>query len=269
MHSAPPPDLRIIPTDSVFPHEEHDSQRSTPLIERLKVAEYVTNPPIVAPMDQDKYVILDGANRCYSFGQLGFEHILVQVASYESGYVDLQTWNHVISDWDAKSYLAMLEQYPEVKVNDGQSPEAIAHLLLPDGQSISLCAPVQSTHERNAVLRAIVRMYQQNAILYRTALNEPEEVWSLYPEAVGLMVFPDYQPSDIIAAAKYKAFLPPGISRHIIYGRALMVNYPMQALQDTSVGLADKNEALQGWIHQKLANRQVRYYAEATYQFSE
>lgn len=269
MHSAPPPDLRIIATDSVFPHEEHDSQRSTPLIERLKVAEFITNPPIVAPMDHDQYVILDGANRCYSFAQLGFSHILVQVASYESGYVDLQTWNHVISDWNQDAFLKALKQHPEVKINLGQSNEAVAHLLLLDGQSISLCAPVQTTHERNAVLRAIVQVYQQNATLYRTALNEPEEVWSLYPEALGLMVFPDYQPSDIIAAAKYKAYLPPGISRHIIYGRALMVNYPIQALKDVSIGLADKNEALQSWIHQKLANRQVRYYAEATYQFSE
>jgi hypothetical protein len=35
------------------------------------------------------------------------------------------------------------------------------------------------------------------------------------------------------------------------------------------VKLRDKNEALQSWVQQKLANRQVRYYAEATYQFDE
>ncbi len=271
MHSAPPPDLRIVPTKNVFPHEEHDTQRALPLIERLKEAEFITNPPIVAPMDQqqDTYVILDGANRCFSFEQLGFEHILVQVVSYESDYVELQTWKHIISDWDITIYLDMLERFPGVEINEKDHPNTIASLILPDGRFFSLCAPVQTIHERNAVLRSVVGMYQQHAVLYRTALGDPQEVWSLYPQATGLMVFPDYQPSDIMAAAKQKAFLPPGVSRHIIYGRALMVNYPIQALKDTSMSLVDKNNALKEWVHQKLANRQVRYYAEATYQFSE
>src|SRR5690242_20639126 len=87
--NAPTPDLRIVLTESVHPHEEHDSQRSVPLIDQLKRAEFITNPPIVAPVDDtEHFVILDGANRCYSFHHLGYTQILVQVIAYESGYVE-------------------------------------------------------------------------------------------------------------------------------------------------------------------------------------
>jgi hypothetical protein len=114
-----------------------------------------------------------------------------------------------------------------------------------------------------------VRVYQRNAILHRTALSEPADIWRLYPEAAALVSFPSYQRPDILAAARQKAFLPPGISRHIIHGRALRVNYPIDWLRDTGVSLEDKNAQLERWMQDKLSRRHVRYYAEATYQFDE
>ncbi|MFN8531878.1 MAG: hypothetical protein U0670_25005, partial [Anaerolineae bacterium] len=87
--SAPPPNLRIVPTERLHPHEEHDTQRLLPLIDRLKHETVMINPPIVAPMDADgeDYVVLDGANRTSAFSELGFPHVLVQIAPYGSDYV--------------------------------------------------------------------------------------------------------------------------------------------------------------------------------------
>ena len=46
-----------------------------------------------------------------------------------------------------------------------------------------------------------------------------------------------------MVAAQWNAFLPPGISRHIVQGRALRVNYPLKALCDSSVSLeAEKRQ---------------------------
>jgi hypothetical protein len=47
------------------------------------------------------------------------------------------------------------------------------------------------------------------------------------------------------------------------------VNYPIERLKDKATNLIDKNEQLRLWMQEKLAQRQVRYYAEATYQFDE
>jgi hypothetical protein len=240
-----------------------------PLIERLQHDPVVINPPIVAPMGGGQFVILDGANRYYAFSHLKYPHILVQVAAYEGGYVDLKTWRHIVCDWQPEAFLDCLQKLPDIQLVEGQDAKAIAHILFRDQRIIAVLAPVENTHERNAALRDVVSIYQRNAILHRTALSEPEDIWTLHPDGIAVMVFPQYQPTDIIAAARYEAFLPPGISRHIIYGRALRVNFPLDALRDEQMKLRNKNEVLQTWVQQKLANRQVRYYAEATYQFDE
>jgi hypothetical protein len=65
------------------------------------------------------------------------------------------------------------------------------------------------------------------------------------------------------------AYLPPGISRHIIHGRALKIQYPLDQLRDKVSSIEEKNTVLQHWVQEKLAHRHVRYYAEATYQFDE
>lgn len=267
---APPPDLRIVLTENLHPHEEHDSQRAQPLISRLTNETVVINPPVVAPMgDNGQFVVLDGANRYYAFSHLAYPHILVQVAPYESGYVQLDTWRHLICDWDEKSLMEHLHKSESLEILEGQHHDAIAHILFHDEHLIALRVPVQNTHERNAALREVVRIYQQNAVLQRTALVEPEDIWQLHPDALAMVIFPHYEPTDIIAAAHHLAYLPPGISRHIIHGRALRINYPLDNLRDTSVSLEKKNENLQTWIREKLAKRQIRYYAEATYQFDE
>jgi len=266
---APQPDLRIVLTETLHPHEEHDSQRSKPLIERLAHETVVINPPIVAPMGTSQFLVLDGANRFHSLSHLGYPHILVQVAPYESGYVELKTWRHLVCDWQRDTFIEHIKKLGDIQILNGQHSSAIAHILFPDNTIVALMSPVENTHERNAALRQIVRVYQENATLQRTALAEPSDLWLLHPTAIAIVEFPHYEPADIIAAARYNAYLPPGISRHIIHGRALKVNYPLALLRDETTPLAEKNERLQQWVQEKLAHRQVRYYAESSYLFDE
>lgn len=269
--SVPIPNLRIVPTESLFPHEEHDSQRSAPLAERLRTEEFVINPPVVAPIDSeagdDRYVILDGANRCHAFQELGYPHIIVQVSSYDEGQVDLLTWNHVVGAWNTNSFLTEIEQLTNVELADDST--APVRILLRDERAVSLRLSGRTLHQQNAALCDFVRVYQQRARLNRTAIREPENIWSLYQDAVALVTFPSFTPADIMTAARHHAYLPPGVSRHIIQGRALRINYPIARLRDEYTTLADKNIELHEWFQRKLANRQIRFYAESTYQFDE
>jgi hypothetical protein len=268
-HTTPTPDLRIIPIDAPKPHEEHDSQRSAPLIERLRKADHITNPPIVAELDAETYVILDGANRCFSLAEIGLPHIMVQVVPYTQQQVQLSTWNHVVSRWNADELLRQARTIVGLELKDGNRADALAHIILRDNRMIALLTDSTDIHERNAFLRQFVAIYQRNAVLNRTPFSTSEDVWHLFSEANALIRFPAYEPYHIMDAARHQAFLPPGISRHIVQGRALGVNYPMSQLWDTTHSLEQKNKALNEWITQKLANREIRYYAEATYQFSE
>ncbi len=267
-HSAPPPDLRIVDIDAVLPHETSDIQRSGPLIARLQEAEHFTNPPLVAPAEAGKFVLMDGSNRHVSLKALGFPHILVQVVAYESGTVGLGVWQHIVADWDAASLRRGLANLPDIAITAGEDTRAIASLCLRDGSSFGICVQVDSLHERNAALRAVVAAYHSSATLYRTALTDATQVWTHFPTGVALVTFPIYQPQDIIAAALQRAYLPPGISRHIIHGRALNLRYPMRQLR-ADLPLKKKNQQLTDWLQAQFARRMVRYYAEATYQFDE
>lgn len=265
---APPPELQIVSTGCLHPHEEYDSQRALPLIERLRSERHVINPPIVAPMGEGNYVILDGANRCYAFAKLNYPHSLVQIVSYGNGQVQLGTWQHVINAWHADKFIQHLLQLPDIGTSEDDT-DAIAEVQFRDGRRLYLHAAVNTTQERNAALRHVVSIYQRNAVLHRTATSEPEHIWTTYDQSFAIVYFPPYTPEDIIAAAREHAYLPPGISRHIVQGRAIRVNYPIEALRDMNMTLDEKNERLQRWMQEKVANRHVRYYAESTYQFDE
>lgn len=266
--SVPPPQLRIVRVDDVLPHEKGDNQRSRPLMERLGRAEYFTNPPVVAEIADGKYVLMDGSNRHISLKTLGYRQIMVQIADYDSDSVELGVWQHIIANWDAGRFLSMLADIGHIDVRDGWDSRAVAQVLLRDGPVYSIHAVVDSLAERNATLRQVVESYHNNATLYRTPLTDPGLIWSLFPSGVALVMFPHYQPQDIIDAAVEKAFLPPGVSRHIIHGRALNLNYPMARLRSNRT-LDEQNLDLQEWLRAQFARRSVRYYAEATYHFDE
>ncbi len=272
------PDLRIVPTESLIPHEEHDPQRSAPLIERIRSAGVWLNPPVVAPLDAERYVILDGANRHYALKQLGYPHILVQVVNYESNAVQLETWHHVIS---GISWFEFLRNLREIKTFQIESAdllsaraalarrEILAYTVLSDNRAYTLNADANTLAARTAVLREMVDTYKARATLNRINTDSISLARRLYPEAVAIVVFPRYDPAEIMVAARDGIRLPPGISRHIIYGRAIHLNYPLSALAETTEPLAEKNAALRRWIQERMAERRVRYYAEPTYLFDE
>ena len=266
--NVPPPELRIVDIGDVLPHEKSDLQRSRPLIKRLRAAKFFTNPPVVAAIADGKYVLMDGANRYHSLKYLGFEHILVQVADYKTEFVELGVWQHIVSDWDITDFVQQLKEIDSIHIRSGRDSDAVAQILLREGPVYSVHAAIDSLIKRNFTLRQVVASYHHHATLYRTPLTDPTQIWSLYPAGIALVMFPAYLPQNIIEAAVHKAYLPPGISRHIIHGRALKLNYPMSKLRE-DLPLEQKNGRLQQWMQQKLAERTVRYYAEATYQFDE
>ena len=266
--SVQPPNLRIVRIADVRPHEQGDIQRSQPLMDKLRAADTFTNPPVVAEIADDNYVIMDGSNRHISLQALGFEHILVQIADYDSDFVELGAWQHIVADWDSQLFMDALEEIDRVELRQGWDSDAAAHALLRDGPVIGIHAGSDNLRERNAALRRVVESYHNRATLYRTPLTDPGQIWSLFPTGVALVMFRQYQPRDIIEAAQEEAYLPPGISRHIIHGRALNLNFPMDALRSARP-LAEKNDLLQDWLREQYARRSVRFYAEATYQFDE
>src|SRR5204863_8964677 len=115
--------------------------------------------------------------------------------------------------------------------------EVLAYAVLKDGQAYTMKSSAVTFKQRTAVLREIVNTYKDCGVLNRIGTDSLKTARSIYPDAVAIVVFPHYEPVEIIGAARYGALLPPGISRHVIKGRAMRLSYPLEAFRDNGDSL--------------------------------
>jgi hypothetical protein len=276
-----PPDLRIIPLKLLVEHEFNDVQRTAPLAQRLEEEGILKNPPIVAPIGSgdERFVVLDGANRTTALSSLGYPHVLAQVVRYEEPIVTLTTWHHLIEDMDVEEFTQLLSNvegvdffptdYLHARAGLARR-ECLIYVLRVDGQ-VFVARPQQPglfTHEQNQLLNALVDKYKERGRLHRAMTDSLEEAKRLYPNLTGLVVFPQYDPAEVLTLARDGELLPTGLTRHLIQGRILRVNYPLSELK-SEVALEEKNDRLRAWLRSKMSSREVRFYGEMTYSFDE
>jgi hypothetical protein len=278
---VPPPVLRIVPIENIYPHEELDPQRAQPLVKRIAQAKYWLNPPIVTPIPgtDGAYAILDGTNRFFSLRELNYPHILVQIVEYDTGQVSLDTWQHVVSDVQLDTLIPAIEDIKgvELQATDLLSAQAalsqrygLAYIVdLTDDNIYRLISEERGIRAKLKASLQFVNTYKQEGKLDRINSENSEVVRSMYPNGTFMVVFPYFSPADILSAVRDNILIPPGITRHIIQGRAIRVNYPLEALYNTDTPLEEKNRRLEEWIQQRIDQRAVRFYAESTYIFDE
>src|SRR5512134_3160791 len=247
------PYLRFVPTEAIFPHEYHDAQRTGPLVKRLRESGTLKNPPIVTQVGDGmrgelRYVVLDGANRSTAARAAGWPHLLVQVVRYEEPVVELHTWFHALTA-DARELLERgLATIPglEFRHHDRVHAramlarrEALACVVLNDGDVI-VAHGGRTLHERNELLNSLVHLYQDRVPYTRVTSDSLTHARREHPEVQALVVFPRFDPAEVIDLASAGEYLPAGITRHLIRWRALRVNVPVSLCEDTSMTLDQK-----------------------------
>jgi hypothetical protein len=279
MHQRQPemPDLRIVSVSDLLLHEQHDVQRSEPLIQRLQAEGILKNPPIVARIgDENSYVVLDGANRVTAARGLGLLHIAVQVVDYEDPELSLDTWHHLVKGIGCAHFKSMIEGVAGVEIEDVDLMQARAQLArreilafvqYPQGEVCTLHV-LGDLHQRTRRLNQIVDLYKVQGRIFRASTDHLPSLLHYYDDIAALVVFPRYAPAEIIDLARVRAYLPAGITRHLIPRRALRINLPLSALSNDN-SLTEKNTWLLDWMRQKVASKTVRYYQESTFLFDE
>lgn len=273
------PVLRIVGLDQLIEQEYNDPKRTAPLLKRISTEGILKNPPIVAELDSDRYVILDGANRYTALKGLGCPHILVQVVKYELPNVTLSTWHHVITGMDMDELTVGLDaidgvDFIEVDLLSARAGlarrEFLVYAIRGDEKVFAAhtSVPRRDIHETNRLLNACVATYQDKGRIHRTISDDTKEAFRMYPDLTGMMMFPKYDPSEVLILAREGELLPTGLTRHLIQGRALRVNYPLDELKSNDP-IEKKNQRLQEWVKKKMTSREVRFYGETTYLFDE
>jgi hypothetical protein len=281
------PDLRVLPLNALVPHERTDPRRVNPLTERLQHEDVLRNPPIVAPFDGRRFVVLDGANRTTAFQTLGVPHILAQVVPYEK--VHLHVWHHAITQCSMLDLLDQVRGIAGLRLSEGDlmsaraalaRREALAFIALDDGSPIPddttlehppsaiLLSGGNTLVQRTELLNQLVDVYEGCSKIQRTAGDSLVEARHAFPDASAVVVFPRYEPAEIIDLARTGVRLPAGITRHVLPLRALRLNYPMDVLR-ADLPLSQKQAHLSEWVHERVLSRSVRTYVEPTVMFDE
>lgn len=271
------PHLEILPVTSLLEHEWHDDQRTDPLMVRIEESGVWRNPPIVAPLldGSQRFMVLDGANRVASLKKLKYPHALVQVVHPDDQGLKLYNWNHVIWGLGSSQFVADLQQIEGIYLVSGEDERpnlwnecGIAMIQVARGDLYSVCTQVKGLEQRVELLNAIVDLYKDQANLDRTNEWSVVRLQGVYPDLCALVIFPRFEVKDILILVGQGCLLPTGITRFMVSPRVLHLNYPLEAMK-AELPLEEKNAQLQDFIHRRLAEKSVRYYAEATYLFDE
>lgn len=267
------PDLQVVELSLVVPHEDFDERRIVALAERVQRDGIVRNPPIVAPLGDGRYVVLDGANRVSALKYLEYRDVIVQVVDYHD--VHLSSWNHLVVDYSGDLLDAFLAiqglRCETVALEEARhalaAGEALAFVSLPGDRTLALSG-AEGAATRAALQVRMVEAYNGRADIHRLKIDDFASVESVYESASGLVVFPAYTPDDVLALVRDGGKLPSGVSRHVIPDRALRVNYPLVDLAD-ELARDEKNRRLELWTRRKLQAHEIRYYEEPTVLYDE
>jgi len=271
------PSLKILPLESLILHEDHDAQRSLPLMEKLRAAGILRNPPIVMPlMDGTKrYMVLDGANRVTSLQEMEFPHIVAQVVDADDPHVNLQTWNHVVWGVSTKTLMGELRKLKGlevVKIDTHKSLDAPTYvpvnIRVPDGKLYLLAESPSDLAGHIRTLHGIVNTYKTRASLDRTSQTLIDSFKEVHQDLTALVIFPPFKIKTVLKLAGRKIVLPTGITRFTVSPRALHLNYPLHELS-SGKPIEYKKAYLKQWIEERVKKKNVRLYTEATYLFDE
>ena len=265
------PELRIVPRDAVHLHEEADPVRVERLSHRLRADGVLRNPPAVAPLGGGGYVVLDGANRTSALARLGIPVLPVQIVDYDDPGIRLDVWRHLLVEpLDVAAVLRARGLAPE-DVSAAEAARAldermIAAYLLSGGRAVAV--PRSPDRALATILSQIVDTYKGRARIYRVPTSDLDTLADAYGPIAAVVVFPTLTKQDIIEIADAPAKLPTGITRHLIAGRALRVNLPLEALR-TAQDLTATNRWLAGLVRRRLLDHSIRYYPEGAFLFDE
>jgi hypothetical protein len=266
------PDIRVVPIERCLLHEQTDDARVARLAARLKADGILRNPPVLGHQTGiDALIVLDGATRVTATRQLGLPYIVAQVVDYDDDSVQLLTWSHVLSGLALDTLCAALADEPALAARSCTPYEAenalahretLAYLAGGDGRCFAL-GHSADVITRAAALRRLFAGYAGRATITRVPPTDWAARLDEQNDSVAV-VYPTYTKRDIVALSQAGAVLPAGISRHVIPGRALRINVP---IDDTP--LEEKQAWLDSWLRERRAGHGARYYAEPTFLFDE
>ena len=141
-------------------------------------------------------------------------------------------------------------------------------IRLPDGSFYILDEAPSDLPTHIDTMHAIVNAYKSRASLDRTSQTLIDSFKKVYTDLTALIIFPRFKIKTVLKLAGRSIVLPTGITRFTVSPRALHLNYPLHELS-SGKPIEYKEAYLQHWVEERVKNKRVRSYVEATFLFDE
>jgi len=276
------PDLQLVRTELVRFHEHPERRRTLKLRERVEREGTLRNPPIVAPMADGRYLLLDGANRVSAFADMGHAHVPVQVVDYADPAVELKGWHHLLMDaQDLRLHRVYGDELPVALqgVARDELPSLLGerrvYAVLVEGSDAcwglfprEAGGRIDSRHWVEIAER-VVGAYEGQARLERIKLAD----YAQLPEVVQgrahqLVLFPVLGKRELLELAGDDIMIPTGLTRHLIPGRALALNLDVGFLSEPW-SEEEKARHLREHVDRLSVEGRIRFYEESVFVMNE
>ena len=266
------PDLRLVPLSSIELQEEAEGVRLEGLISAFQKSQTLKDPPIVAKGLGKKLIQLDGTNRINVLRKLGCSHVVVQMVDYnDTSQVLIKSWVHV-SKVNKAFFIKKLKALKGAKTESFKiglgvtltgHPLAAASIIFRDGNGLSLYA---NSHlfKRVKLMRRVVKLYgeliERDRQVSIESMEQLSAFFAKHKDKNVALFFPSFSSHEIYTLMEKDLVLPTGITRHIINGRVLRINYPISMLKK-EVSLRKKERYFKDF----LTGLNFRFYEESTF----
>ncbi|PFD95628.1 hypothetical protein COE15_01180 [Bacillus cereus] len=234
-------ELRVVPTDQVFLHEEYEIERLYKLSHKIKSEQKLKNPPIALQLDNNKYLILDGAHRTLSLRKLNCKRMVVQVVTAE--YLSINAWAHHILN--GKKLIEELKVNQKICLSDERQNDIPMATLYYEGkeQYLYIVPEHQLTLENKVnVWKEVVNSYTNKYEFNRIMSNQTIQDAGLVFNYTTLDL---YQIKQIVDS---NLLLPAGVTKFTLNcGRILNLNIPLSFLIREDFVQEDWEELLELW----------------------
>lgn len=250
------PDLRVVSLEKIRRHEEIDPLRVERLIGRIEADRIQVNPMVCTEASTGELVLLDGATRTSALIGLGLEHAVVQIVQPDQ--IELETWHHVIRECEGEEILDGIRTQDGVVLTAVEGPPLV-HLS--DERRFTVVGDGLSD---NAALGAMVHGYMGRWTVSRVTDPSTESVARLFPDWAAIVEFPTLTVSNVLDAAVAEDYLPAGITRFIVEGRALRLNVDLAMLRGPA-SEAEKQRELDTLLADRAQEGRIRRYEETVF----
>ena len=247
------PRLRVVPLESIRPHEEVDPLRVDRLATRIEAEGTIVNPVVCTEDNDGNIVLLDGATRTESLKRLELSYGVVQLV--DPDVVHLETWHHVVRDVAPGEVLGRIEAHDDLMLVEDEGPPRIT---TPDGH-ISTVYGNGVSHF--SALASLVSSYVGTWKVNRVIDPSLDNVAWRYPDWAALIEFPALTIHDVIKAALDNDPLPAGMTRFVVPDRALRLNVELSLLRAPGSEL-EKQELLDRVLEERARAGRIRRYEE-------